>query len=487
MFVFRHLIRPDPARPFQLVKFLSWSSLVLILASSLALSVFIANYARETIISKNHEFALLLAENLNHQIYQRFTLPTILGFGRIELRQKAQYERLDQVVHSTIHSFHVLEVRIYDDQGTVSYSTDKDAVGREDLADQRVLASIEKGVHSFSLRKDISSWMAMLKFSLEPRTITLKTIYPLRAERTPGIKEETIMGILEFTQDITSDYETVVHFQWMIIVGSFTTSLILFGLLYMIIQRTDRVLAQRISEKEKLEKELHQNEKMASMGRMVASIAHEIRNPLGIIRSSSEILSGRAKKDGSPDARLLEAIFEESRRLSQIVNDFLDYARPKQPTQRPVDLAALLKEIHAFLISEADKNQVDLIMDLPQSTVVSGDKDLIYRAFYNIIVNAVQAVPPGGQVRVSISGNKNCLVEVADSGPGFEMSMVDKYLEPFYTTKEFGTGLGLAIAAGIFRNHQARFTLTNSHKGGGLVRVEFPFYDGKGNRFSKTS
>jgi len=107
-------------RPFQPVKFLSWSSLVLILAVNLLLSVFIANSARETMLEKNQEFALLLAENLNHQIFQRFTLPTVIGFGRIELSNPAQYERLDQIVLSTIHSFHVLEVRIYDFEHPVS-------------------------------------------------------------------------------------------------------------------------------------------------------------------------------------------------------------------------------------------------------------------------------------------------------------------------------------------------------------------------------
>lgn len=475
----KHLFKADPARPFQFVKFLSWSSLVLILASILALSVFIANYARETIISKNHEFALLLAENLNHQIYQRFTLPTVLGFGRIELKQPAQYERLDQVISSTTHSFHVLEVRIYDIQGSVSYSTNRDLVGQTGLDDISVKNAVEHGNYSFKLQKKISNWMAMLKFSLEPDSIILRTVYPLRAERTLGIREESIMGILEFTQDITSDYETVIHFQWLIIAGSFTTSLILFVLLYMIILRTDKFLALRISEKEKLEKELHQNEKLASMGRMVASIAHEIRNPLGIIRSSSEILHGRAKKEGSPDARFLEAIFDESKRLSQTVNDFLDYARPKQPRMGKVDLIKVWNEMFSFLGIEIEKKGIVLEKDFPEQVFVSGDKDLVYRAFYNIFVNALQAAPHNGTIKVIIVPGENPEVVVSDSGSGFESSMLDKYPEPFYTTKETGTGLGLAIAGSILNNHGAKIILANNEQGGGMVKIVFPGSDGQ--------
>ena len=468
-----YLFKPDPARPFQFVKFLSWSSLVLILASSLMLSIFIANYARQTIISKNHEFALLLAENLNHQIYQRFTLPTVLGFGRIELKQPAQYERLDRVVNSTIHSFHVRQVNIYDTEGLVSYSTNPDIIGLTGPNDISVKQAFEHGRFSFKLHKKISNWRAMLRFSLEPDSIVLRTVYPLRAERTLGLRDETIMGILEFTQDITDDYKTVIHFQWLIIIGSFTSSLILFFLLYMIILRTDRVLALRLSDKERLEKELHQNEKLASMGRMVASIAHEIRNPLGIIRSSSEILHSRAQKEGSPHARLLEAIFDESKRLSQTVNDFLDYARPKQLRMGQVDLVHIWHQMFSFLGSEIEKKSISLEIDFPEHLRVPGDKDLLYRAFYNIFTNAIQAVPDSGTISVIIHDQDCPEIIVSDSGPGFEIAMLDKYLEPFYTTKDTGTGLGLAIATSILNNHGAEISLSNNRQGGGLVRIRF--------------
>ncbi len=313
----------------------------------------------------------------------------------------------------------------------------------------------------------------MFRFSLEPDSIVLRTVYPLRAERTPGVKDELIMGILEFNQDITSDYETVIHFQWMIIIGSFTFSLVLFFLLYMIILRTDKVLDQRIREKERLEKELHLNEKLASMGRMVASIAHEIRNPLGIIRSSSEILYNRARKQGSSDARLLEAIFDESKRLSQTVNDFLDYARPKQPRLEQVDLVRIWEEVLSFLGSELEKHSISLEKDFPEQMHVMGDRDLLYRAFYNIFTNSLQACSRGGRIWVVIKWDNAPVVVVSDSGPGFEPSMIDRYLEPFYTTKDTGTGLGLAIVSGILHNHEADLYLSNHPEGGARIEVRF--------------
>ncbi len=468
--------RTDPAHPFQLVKFLSWSSLVLILASNLMVSVFVANYARETVLEKNHRFALLLAENLNHQIFQRFTLPTVLGFGRVHLKEKAQYQRLQRVIDSTIHSFHVLQVRIYDNEGNISYASDEELLGREDLAGQKVLRAGDKGEEFFVLEKNISAWESMFDLHLDPDSVLLKTIYPLRAERRLGFKSQPIMGVLEFKQDISSDYETVIRFQWMVILATFVSSLILFGLLFMIIRRADRILVERSREKERMEKELHQNEKLASMGRMVAGIAHEIRNPLGIIRSSSELLYTRAKEQNSPDERLLGAVYDESERLNRTVNDFLDYARPQQPRMERVDAGRVLREVLAFMHVQAENKGVRIREQLPEEVYVQGDKDLLYRAFFNLVGNAVQAAPEEkGELVLSLEADdKRVTAEIRDNGPGFEDHLLERYLEPFYTTKESGTGLGLAIAQNIFEAHSASMHLENMDKGGACVRMVFP-------------
>ena len=106
--------------PLSYARALSWVSLVLILCTSLGISAVITNSARESLLAKQTDFALLLAENLNHQIYRRFTLPTMLVFGRIALRQPAQYERLDHVVLSVIHGWQLKSLRIYDLSATVA-------------------------------------------------------------------------------------------------------------------------------------------------------------------------------------------------------------------------------------------------------------------------------------------------------------------------------------------------------------------------------
>jgi signal transduction histidine kinase len=468
--------RVDPAHPFQLVKFLSVSTLVLILGSSALLSVFMTNYAKNALVKKNTAFAQLLAENLNHQIYRRFTLPVVLGFGRVELKRKDQYERLEQVIESTIHSFHVLDVRIYDEQSEVAFSTNPEQIGSTDLGGERVQAAIDHGVRTFDLLNNLSLLDVLFTFRLEPEDVVLRTVHPLRAERDLRFRDQPgpLLGVLEFSQDITSDYEAVLHLQRLIILTTFLGSAALYGLVFFLIRKADRVLADRLRDKERLERELLQNEKLASMGRMVASIAHEIRNPLGIIRSSAELLLKKEKDADSSRVRILEAIFHESKRLSQTVNDFLDYARPRQPALEDVDLEKTVRHAVGFLTQEGQQTGVDVHSDLPPGYLVQGDRDLLYRGFYNLISNAIQACGQSGQVRVSAASHDDCrAVLIRDTGPGFDPKILDRYAEPFFTTKESGTGLGLAITSSIFQSHGADMLLRNAPDGGAEVLVVF--------------
>jgi len=475
--------RSESEQSLGLVKFLSWSSLTLILLVNLFMSLFLSNYARQDVLSKQKEFALLLAENLNHQIYQRFTLPTVIGFGRVELSQAAQYDRLEKTVISTIHSFHVSEVRIYDFDKRVSFSTDKEIVGQTGYASAAIIEALEQGTSNFQLITRSGMLGGILDFRPKPDTIILRTIYPLRTERSlvPGNPQGFIMGALEFTQDITEDYQKVVDFQRIIIGTSLLSSLLLFYMLRVIISRAGRINAQRIQDREQLERELQQQEKLAGMGRMVAGIAHEIRNPLGIIRSTAELLLKRNKESDGLTAKLLQAIFDESKRLSKTVGDFLDYARPKAPKQEDVDLALILDQALTFLEAKCEEQGVAVTRAYAPGLTVRGDKDLLYRAIYNILSNAlesmaedtVKARPAALAIEAAVSETA-LLLTVTDSGPGFCPENKARLLDPFFTTKDAGTGLGLAIVRNIVESHNATLTLDDAPAGGARVVVAFP-------------
>jgi len=369
----------------------------------------------------------------------------------------------------------VLDLRIYDEQNEVAFSTDVKQVGNNELGGEAVQAAIDSGKISFELLNSLSIWDVLVGINLEDGDVVLRTVYPLRAERDLRFRDQPgpLLGILELTQDITSDYETVLHLQRLIILTTFMGSAALYGLIFFLIRKADRVLDERLRDKDRLEKELLQNEKLASMGRMVASIAHEIRNPLGIIRSSAELLLKRQKAEGGTNVKMLEAIFHESKRLSQTVNDFLDYARPRQPSLEDVDLEKVVRHAVGFLTQEGQEHGVVVESSLAAEYVVQGDRDLLYRGFYNLISNAIQACDDGGQVRIMPichEGQKAVLVQ--DTGTGFDSKQLDRYVEPFFTTKDTGTGLGLAVVHGIVHAH------------GGVIEVESE--PGRGTRFEIT-
>ena len=470
---------------FGVLKVVSWSLLLLILASFLFVSIFLANQARQAVLAKQREFALLLAENLNHQIYQRFVLPTVLGFGGVELKNKDQYERLDKVVQSTVHSFHIMQVRIYDLDKVVSYSTDPNLVGQDGLAGESVEMALRDGHNNFELVSRGDSWRTFLLSTAEPQSVVLRTFYALRVERNLDVTEPSgaVMGVLEFVQDISGDYQSIVNLQRLIILTALGFSIALFLVLRMLIKRADQFNSQRIKERERLERELNQHEKLASMGRMVAGIAHEIRNPLGIIRSSAELLIKKSQDLPAANVRLLTAIFEEAKRLSKTVGDFLDYARPKAPRLELVDLSAILDQALMFLEPRCEELGVRVERDYQAGLKARGDKDLIYRAVYNILSNSLDALaespPEDDQPERLIRASGQVLegrseIILYDSGPGFAPEASDKVLDPFFTTKESGTGLGLAIVASILESHGASLTLSNREEGGAKVDMIFP-------------
>lgn len=479
----KQTVRSESDQSLGLVKFLSWSSLALILLVNLFLSIFLSNYARQDVLAKQKKFATLLAENLNHQIYQRFTLPTVIGFGKVDLSQPAQYDRLEKTILSTIHSFHVKEVRIYGFNKKISYSTDKELVGQPGYTSQSVEDALEHGTSDFQVVSRIGFFSGLIDPHLKVDSVILRTIYPLRTERSlvPGNPEGLITGALELTQDITEDYQKVVDFQRTIVGTSLASALLLFVMLRMIISRAGRINAERIQEREQLERELQQQEKLAGMGRMVAGIAHEIRNPLGIIRSTAELLLKRNKDSDGVNAKLLSAIFDESKRLSKTVGDFLDYARPKSPRQEAVDIATVLDQALTFLESKCEEQGVAVTREYAPGLLVRGDKDLLYRALYNVLSNALESLADDKEklrspaiVVTAAQVGDDIVLTVADTGPGFSPENKGRLLDPFFTTKDAGTGLGLAIVRTIVESHNAVLSLDDAPDGGAVVSMTFP-------------
>ena len=473
---------PGGSLSFGVVRSLALAAMALTAVLSIVVALYLGNYAGKTLTRKNHNFASLLADNLNNQIYRRFTLPTMSIFGRIALRNPEQYKQLDLIIQSIIQGLHVEDVRIYSDDHTIAYSTNPEELGSQDLAGPSVDRAAEADGPIFDMVETIPYWQAFFRVSLEPETFRMRTTYPLRVEipQSDPVEEGPVMGVLEFSQDVTRDIKSTIRFQQLVLAVTLLSSGMLLLLLLILVRRAERALAERMAEEQRLQLELHQHEKLAGMGRVVASIAHEIRNPLGIISSSAELLIKRADSTSPGTSRILQAIYDEARRLSRTVSDFLDYARPRQPKQELVDVSTVVSQALVFMGPDLHEREIGVVRagELDDPLWVMGDKDLLYRAFFNVMGNAVQAIGHAGILTITLNKTPEPKSEISlsfhDSGPGFPPDSIEQLLDPFFTTKDDGTGLGLPIVNTIITSHGGSLELLNPPVGGAEIVIRLP-------------
>jgi signal transduction histidine kinase len=219
------------------------------------------------------------------------------------------------------------------------------------------------------------------------------------------------------------------------------------------------------------DKQIMQAEKMAAIGELAAGIAHEIRNPLGIITGSAETV--RKHEDHKIREEMTHYILEESQRINGLISTFLDFARPKEPKLVSCDLREVLEKTLLLLSPQAKTLGVEVNKEIPQKLLqVSVDPDQMRQAFTNLGVNALEAMPQGGVLKVTVLENSRgrILIRFSDTGKGIPKELQTKVFDPFFTTKEGGTGLGLSIAHRIITQH------------GGDIRVEGE--EGKGSTFT---
>jgi len=443
--------------PFKLVKFFSFSSLGVILVFTLLLSWIISNNARKVMLEQNEEYSLLLAENINQQVFRRFVLPAVIRFGGIALRNPEQFELLDTIVKGVIQGLKIDSVTIYDSSmNIISYSTLTDQVGKKDVGGEEYYRALDGLPNS---RFTYSGSVFSLMHLINDVHCELKTYIPFRQVRQDTENNDLIMGVIEIKKDLSRSYANILRLQGRIITVSSVVMAVLFIVLRLIVARADRIIERRALERMKLEEKLNQAERLAHLGTMVATVSHEIKSPLGIVRSTAEILEKRIKKLAPGNEHLARIVVDETVRLNNIVVEFLDFARPQEPKLVPGSVNEIIRKVLAFLMPEIKKRMVELVTDLgPDLPRCNLDQELMYRALLNILVNGLQALPEnGGRLQVTTTKGQENTVEltVRDNGIGISAEKVDQIFQPFFTDKNKGTGLGLAIVKNILDEHHA--------------------------------
>jgi signal transduction histidine kinase len=218
------------------------------------------------------------------------------------------------------------------------------------------------------------------------------------------------------------------------------------------------------------------------MGEMAASISHEIRNPLGIIRSSAELLKKKVSKI-DPGIALPDIIVEEASRLNSIITDFINYARPRSPKLSACRVDDVIEKTVTFLAAQIQEKGYAIEKDYPNPLPeIMGDAPMLHQSFLNLFINAMQAMPEGGRIGVGIRVEGGSVrVEIEDSGQGIPLDLLDKIWDPFFTTKDKGTGLGLGIVKNIVEAHGGSIRIANRDPRGARVTIDLPVRVPEGN------
>jgi len=243
-------------------------------------------------------------------------------------------------------------------------------------------------------------------------------------------------------------------------------------------------LKQAYDHLKNTQEELLESEKLASIGKMAATISHEIRNPLAAIKNSAGIFK-RHSRLAAEDNELLDIIGKEINRLDTIISDFLEFAKPHPLNKAPTDLNALIDETITLIIPDGFSGQPVhinkmLSRDLPKVLL---DGNAIKQVLWNILLNAIQAMPDGGTLTIrsvgpdAESNSTPCSeisIIISDTGTGMSPDTCVNAMQPFFSTKSRGTGLGLSISDRIIKQHGGRMTLTSTIGEGTRVRIDVP-------------
>ncbi|PIU32536.1 MAG: two-component sensor histidine kinase, partial [Syntrophobacteraceae bacterium CG07_land_8_20_14_0_80_61_8] len=462
--------------PFRLAKYFSVSSFAVLLVSSVLLSGFIAHRARDVLLHKSAEYANLVVENLNEQVFYQFTLPSLITDGEIRLSREDQHGRLDRAVRNTIAGFSIEKVEIYNAGGILTYSTEPEPLGGKGALGQAFERAIQ-GESTSSLEGDDHSFLG---FEWPGGTRKLITTMPMWVEKPDSWKRGRVLGAYVITQDVSSDYDAIRNFQLIIVLSFVVFFGVLFATMLFIARRAETILASRAEERKKLEEHLHQTERLAALGEMIAGVSHEIRNPLGIIRSTAELLHGRT--DNERQKKLSGIIVQEATRLNNIVTEFLDFARPKTPKKVPCRIEDIINRNLAVLESELRQLGIQVEKDYHSGNgEMPADPDLLYRALVNLLHNAMQAMPEGGRLLVRTGlvmtnsrGEPHLEIRIEDSGGGIPPEVQKKIFNPFFTTREKGTGLGLAIVQSIIDSLDGMIRVESDGRAGTAFIIRLP-------------
>jgi two-component system NtrC family sensor kinase len=241
-------------------------------------------------------------------------------------------------------------------------------------------------------------------------------------------------------------------------------------------QNLEEMVETRTQELRAAQEQLVRNEKLAALGRLAAGVAHEVNNPLQPILNCLEVAVEDIENNQPVDVEVLRVAEKEVQRIKSIVARLLDFARPSTTDKTEYDLADLVREVLTLARKQLERMHVQIHTKLSPVSPLTGTPAQLKQVFLNLVINAMEAMPEGGDLTVEVfEEDGGAKVVIADTGMGMDSHTVERIFEPFYSTKEDGTGLGLAVSYGIIQGHGGEIRADSKPNKGTRFTVWLPY------------
>jgi signal transduction histidine kinase len=242
-------------------------------------------------------------------------------------------------------------------------------------------------------------------------------------------------------------------------------------------------MVQKLREERALEEKLREAEHLSGIAQLAKSIAHEIRNPLNFISLSIDHLKKKYMPQGNEDKEkfetLIVSIKHEIQRLNKLVGDFLEYGKPMRLSLQVIDLGNLIGEVLELVRAKAEKDCISITYRNGEIPLLAVDPELIKTCIFNIILNAFQAMPEGGDLTViTKTSNGKAYIIVEDTGVGVSKENMQKLFDPFFSTKITGLGLGLAMTKRVIEEHGGKAEFESTEGKGSVMTILLPIREG---------
>jgi hypothetical protein len=452
-------------RPFNLLRYFALASLGVIAVLALATAAIFSRNLQRQLTEEAGLYAADISAALERAIFFEYLLPRLRAGASIDLEDPAQRARLDEVVARSTRGMRILTVNLFQRDGTIEYSTNPDYIGYRSIDNPGIEHALATGeTISFLKRAELEA------HPIRPGHDLLESYTPFHELDPDSLERGSVVGVLELYQDARPIIAKIAEGRRQILLSTAAIMSLLFAALFAIVRVGQQRIAQLTEALERsnleLERQIARSANLASLGELAAGIAHEIRNPVGIIASAAQLLE--RGEHAERDRKLVSAISSEAARLGRTIGEFVSFAAPPEPSRTATEPAALLARTREMLAPEAARRGVELLLepalDVPKILV---DPEMLYRALTNLVLNALQVQASGGRVELGArrAEGGGVSIHVRDRGPGIDPADLERIFQPFFTRRAEGTGLGLSIVQRIVAANGGRISVASDARG----------------------